>query len=71
MRVIIRERQPLLLPHGVNFKATLIPEIRELAIALEKQMHEHSNKLVSEYPHEAPDDGEYLIDLDTKSLRRL
>jgi hypothetical protein len=55
----------------VNFKATLIPEIRELAIALEKQMHEHSNKLVSEYPHEAPDDGEYLIDLDTKSLRRL
>ena len=67
VRVIIRERQPLLLPHGVNFKATLIPEIRELAIALEKQMHEHSNKLVSEYPHEARDDGEYLIDLDNKN----
>lgn len=71
VRIIIRDRQPLLLPHGVKFKATLIPEIRELATALEKRMHEHSNKLVSEYPHDAPDDGEYLIDLDTKSLRRL
>jgi hypothetical protein len=55
----------------VKFKLTLISEIRELATALEKRMHEHTNKLVSQYPNEAPDDGEYLIDLIAESLRRL
>ena len=55
----------------MKFNATLIPEIRELATALEKRMREYSNKLASEYPYEAPADGEYLMDLDTKSLRRL
>jgi len=71
VRIIIRDGQPRLEPHAVKFNATLIPEIRELATALEKRMHEYSNKLTSEYPYEAPADGEYLIDLDTKSLRRL
>jgi hypothetical protein len=57
--------------HSVKFKLELISEIRDLAIALEKRMHEHSNKLASEYPNEVPDDGEYMIDLITGSLRRL
>ena len=71
VKLIIRDGQVRLEPHGVKFKLTLISEIRELATALEKRMHEHTNKLVSQYPNEAPDDGEYLIDLTTESLRRL
>ena len=56
-------------PHGVKFKLSLISEIRELVSALEKRMHEHSNKLVSYYQNDAPDDGEYLIDLTAGSLQ--
>jgi hypothetical protein len=71
VKLIIRDGQVRLEPHGVKFKLTLISEIRQLATAVEKRMHKHTNKLVSQYPNEAPDDGEYLIDLTTESLRRL
>jgi hypothetical protein len=71
VKLIIRDGQIRLEPHGVKFKLTLISEIRQLVAALEKRMHEHSNKLVSQYPNKAPDDGEYLIDLTAESLRRL
>jgi hypothetical protein len=69
VRLIIRERGVLLEPHGVKFKLSLISEIRELVSALEKRMHEHSNKIVSDYQNDAPDDGEYLIDLTAGSLQ--
>jgi hypothetical protein len=69
VRLIIRGGGVLLEPHGVKFKLSLIPEIRELVNALEKRMHEHTNKLVGQYQNDAPDDGEYLIDLTAGSLQ--
>jgi len=34
-------------------------------------MVEHINTLARQLPDDVPDDGEYLIDLTTKTLRRL
>ena len=71
VRLIVRDRQVRLDVHGLRFRLTTISQIRELASALVKRMLEYSNKLVSEYPNDAPDDGEYLIDLTTGTFRRL
>ena len=55
----------------MKFKIATISEIRDLASALVKRMLEHTNKVASEYPNDVPEDGDYLIDLTTGTLRRL
>jgi hypothetical protein len=71
VRLTVCDRQVQLGAHGVKFKLTTVSQIRELARALEKRMHEYSNKLASQYPNDVPHDGEYLIDLTARTFRRL
>ena len=49
VQLTVRNGQAVFGTHSVKFKLELISAIRDLAIALEKRMQEHSNKLVSEY----------------------
>jgi len=71
VRLIVRDGQVRLGVHQVKFKIATISEIRDLASALVKRMLEHTNKVASEYPNDVPEDGDYLIDLTTGTLRRL
>jgi hypothetical protein len=56
--VIVHGGQVRLGVHEVKFRITAISQIRELASAFVKRMLEHTNKLVSKYPNDAPEDGE-------------
>ena len=71
VRLIFHKGQVALGVNEVRFNPTAISQIRELADALVKRMLERINGLARQYPDDAPDDGEYLIDLTTKTLRRL
>jgi hypothetical protein len=62
VRLIVHDGQVRLGIQEVKFKLTAISEVRELANVLVKRMLEHTNKLVSKYPNDAPEEGEYLID---------
>jgi hypothetical protein len=52
-----------------SFDRTAILRIHELAGALVQRMLDYIRKVASRYPNELPN-GDYIIDLTTKSLRR-
>jgi hypothetical protein len=69
VRLIVRNRQVRLDVHYVGFKLDTISEICHLANDLIKRMLDYTNKIVQEYPSDV-EDGEYLIDLTTRTFRR-
>jgi len=73
VRLIVRDhgRKIALAVQQVKFNAFAISEIRDLAGALVKRMLEYIQKVEGESANDAPDDGEYLIDLETGNLRRV
>lgn len=71
VRLIFNKGQVALGVNQMRFNLTAISQIRGLADALVKRMVERINGLGRQYPDDVPDDGEYLIDLTTKTLRRL
>jgi hypothetical protein len=69
VRLIVHHGQVRLGIQEVKFKLTAISEVRELANVLVTRMLDYINKVVSQYPTDVPDDGEYLIDLTTGTFR--
>jgi hypothetical protein len=69
--VAVRDGQATFGVQEVKFKITTISQIRELASDLVERMNEYVDKLGSQYPNDVPQDGDYLIDLTTGTLRRL
>jgi len=55
----------------LKFKTASISRICDLATALVARMLEYIRKNTDKYPNDVPDNGEYRIDLTTKTLRRL
>lgn len=73
VRLIVRDhgRKIALSVQQLKFTAFAISEIRDLAGALVKRMLEYIQKVEGKSANDAPDDGEYLIDLETGNLRRM
>ena len=69
VRLIVRSSQVALGVNQVKFKTMTISQIRELAGALVDRMLKYVQMVASDYPDDLAD-GEYMIDLATRSLHR-
>ena len=54
-----------------KLKPSAIKQIRERASGLVDRMLKYITEVADKFPNNVPDDGEYLIDLATRTLRRL
>ena len=54
-----------------KLKPSAIKQIRELASVLVDRMLNYIAKIADKYPNDVPNDGDYVIELATKTLRRL
>ena len=69
VRLIVRGSQVALGVNQVKFKTVTISQIRELAGALVDRMLKYVQNVASDYPADLAD-GEYMINLATRSLHR-
>ncbi len=71
VRLIVRGTQVALGVQQLKFRTTTISAIRELANTLVERILEYVQKLARENPNDVLDDGAYMIDLATRTFRRL